>query len=187
MVPLLRSAALRRSTHLLLTSFLAAALASCGSDPRQRQAELARQQQLARQRQELAQCRRSQARLPAELAQFRQRAQALAVIDAEQYWPSPAPKPLDPDEQRRLAIYDQEVEQEQYDQAVAAWEVAEAERSARWRRRQASRRAEAAAALASSAEQLRAVSPRLLSSGPSPRLQEPVVRQFLACRPESFQ
>ena len=134
----------------------------------------------------LARCRRSQAALPELVARFRASEAEQQRLAAERYSPSPGPKPLDPEEQRRLTIYDQQTEQEQYNEAQRLWLAQEAERRQQWQSRQDQRLQQAAAALAEHAAALKAVSDELVIAAPVPRLNTPALERWLQCRPEQF-
>ena len=56
----------------------------------------------------------------------------LAQLGAEPYGGSERPKRLDPNLQRRFATYDQELDQERYETALAQWQQAESERYQGW-------------------------------------------------------
>jgi Skp family chaperone for outer membrane proteins len=168
----------------LLPLLVVVLLASCRStapSPQERE-RLAAQQRL------LSLCTRNQERLPRLLQTFQTAQNQLAEIASATYTPSPGPKPLDPEEQRRLTIYDQQVEQDLYEQAVDAWRRQEAERRERWEREQASQKAAAAETLNRAATALRQVHPELLlaGAGAAPRLNEPEVERFRSCQPERF-
>ena len=168
----------------LLPLLVVVLLASCRStapSPQERE-RLAEQQRL------LSLCTRNQERLPLLLDRFQAAQQQRAEIESATYTPSPGPKPLDPEEQRRLTIYDQQAEQDVYEQAVETWRRQEAERRERWEREQASQEASAAEALNRAATALRQVHPELLLAGPgaAPRLNEPEVERFRSCQPERF-
>ena len=166
----------------LLALLAVVVLAGCRStapSPQERE-RLAAQQRL------LALCARHQQRLPGLLERFDAAQRTLAAARQISYTPSPAPKPLDPEEQRRLTIYDQQTEQEIYEQAVDAWRQQEAERRERWEQAQAAKQAAAAEALKAAASALRQVHPELLLAGASPRLNAEEVERFRSCQPEQF-
>lgn len=128
------------ATAVLLIGLLAGCSRPPDPDLQRQRAEQA-QRRAAQQRCE-SQRRRLQALL--EVEQLRKREwQALA---AATYQPSPAPPALDPEEQRRLAVYDQEIEQEQYEQALALWREREQQRRADWQREHAAQLGSAHAA-----------------------------------------
>jgi hypothetical protein len=156
-------------------------LAGCQWGPTEAQRRQAAERQRA-----LAQCRRHQAALPQLLARFEADRLGLLARKAEVYAASPAPRPLDPDEQSRLTIYDQQSEQEQYDQALALWQEREQRRRGAWEARQAVRLQEAEQAFRRTAAALRQVSPELLDSGTPPNLQRDAVGRYRSCRPEAF-
>ena len=131
----------RRRRPLAITVLLMLLVSGCsGRDPRELERQRAEkaQQQLAHQR-----CERDHRLLPPLLAALSRAEERVAAIAAEGYVPSPGPKPLDPSEQERLAVYDQEVEQEQYNQALAAWQEREQQRQSLWRRDRRGRLADA--------------------------------------------
>ena len=143
--------------------------------------------QRAQQQRRLALCRRHKAALPGLVASFRQRRDQLQALEAEVYVASQGPKPLDPQEQRRLALYDQEIEQEHYEQQLEAWRASEQERAAAWKRRHQAQLNGAEAALRASADRLRAIAPDLLEASGRPALRDASLNQWLTCRPETFQ
>ena len=133
-----------------------------------------------RQRQE-AQCRSNQVRLQPLVDALRGSQQEVLAIEAEAYLSSGAPAPLNPDEQRRLAVYDQEIEQEQYDQAYAAWQERDIQRRAVWRRDRQARLAQARERRAAAAAALQAAQPDLLSSSDPPQLNQAAWQRALSC------
>lgn len=135
---------------------------------------------------QLARCRRYQAPLPALLEQFRASQAAQQAVAAERYSPTAPPKPLDPEEQRRLTVYDQQTEQEAYDEAHRLWLAAEAQRQQQWQRQQDQRLQQSAAALAEHAAALKAVSDELVIAAPVPQLNTSALERWLQCRPEQF-
>lgn len=143
-------------------------------------------ERLAEQQRLLSLCTRNQQRLPGLLERFDAAQSRLASLRQTVYTPSPGPKPLDPEEQRRLTIYDQQTEQDLYEQAVDAWRQEEAERRERWERAQAEKVAAAGEALKVAASALRQVHPELLLDGASPRLNPEEVERFRSCQPEQF-
>lgn len=157
---------LTRQSSLAASALLAALLAACGGTAPQ-QHERARSAALQRDREAWDLCQRSRAVLPERLAAWRQARRALASVEAETYAATAPPKPLDPEEQRRLAIYDQELEQEQYNQALERWRQQEQPRRAAWQQAWSQRRAAAQADLTRASEALRRISPALLATGVS--------------------
>ena len=143
-------------------------------------------ERLAEQQRLLSLCTSNQQRLPGLLERFGTAQSRLASVRQATYTPSPGPKPLDPEEQRRLTIYDQQTEQDLYEQAVDAWRQQEAERRERWEQAQAAKEAAAAEALKAAASALRQVHPELLLAGASPRLNPEEVERFRSCQPEQF-
>ena len=92
---------------LLLVVVLASSLLAIHwfKDRRLEQQQAAAEQQRRRFQ---VQCRLDRQRLQPLIDSFRRSQQRVVAIEAEGYLPSAAPAPLDPDEQRRLAVYDQE-------------------------------------------------------------------------------
>lgn len=157
-------------------------LASCTSNapsPEERE-RLAQQQRL------LSLCQRHQQQLPALLSRFEAAQQDLARVNEQAYAPSAAPAPLDPAEQRRLTIYDQQSEQDQYEQTVDAWRRREAERRERWEAEQAAAQRAAVQTVNAAAQALRQVHPELLLPGAPPRLNTAEVDRFRSCQPKRF-
>ena len=88
--------------------------------------------QQAAARKQLAKCYANQAEVK-NLAMALQAAKLhLARLQAEPYVESEGPRRLDPDLQRGFASYDQELDQERYDQALAQWQQAESQRFQSW-------------------------------------------------------
>ena len=157
-------------------------LASCTSNapsPQERE-RLAEQQRL------LLLCQRHQQQLPELLRRFEAAQQGLARVSEQSYVPSSAPKSLDPEEQRRLTIYDQQSEQDQYEQEVDAWRRTEAERRERWEAEQAAKQRNAVQAFKAAAQGLRQVHSELLLPGAPLRLNSAEVARFSSCQPERF-
>jgi len=171
----------RLMAALVVVALVAGAQLGCRRGP----SELERRQAQERQR-ALDSCRRHQAVLPQRLERFTADRQALLALQGERYRPAPGPRPLDPQEQSRLTIYDQQSEQEQYDQALAAWQEREQGRRSAWRAGQRQRLQEAEQRLAVSAAELRAVSPELLDAAPVPSLRPEAVARHRDCRPEVY-
>jgi len=169
--------------RLLAALMLLAVLVACG---RGGVSEADRQRQL-QQRRDLAHCRAERPRLPQLLARFQASREELLGLRAELYRPSAGPKPLDPEEQSRLTLDDQQTEQEQHDEAMEAWREQERQRRAAWERQQAQRLAASEQRLAQAAAALRQMSPTLLQAGSSPQLNGAAVERYRSCRPEAFQ
>jgi hypothetical protein len=178
-----RPAAILKATPVGLVLLLAAGLSACGwfPDRRLEQQKAAAEQQ--RRRQE-AECRRDRQRLQPLIAAFRRSEERVAALEAEAYVPTAAPAPLDPNEQRRLAIYDQEIEQQQYDEAYAAWQNREAQRRGTWQRERQERLAQAAQQRTAAAAALRAEAPALLSATDPPQLHQADAQRRLTCGTE---
>jgi hypothetical protein len=163
----------------LLAVVLLASCRSIGPSPQERE-RLAEQQRL------LTLCERNQEQLPAVLKRFEAAQKQLASVRDSAYSPSAPPKPLDPDEQRRLTIYDQQTEQDLYEQAVDAWRRQESERRERYERAYAQREAAAVEQLTTAAAAVRQIHPELLLAGTPPRLNNAEVERFSRCQPERF-
>jgi len=166
---------------LVVLALLAGAQPGCRRSP----SEAERRQAAERQR-ALESCRRYRGDLPQRLQRFTAERQALLALRAETYRPIPGPKPLDPEEQSRLTIYDQQSEQEQYDQVLAAWQEREQLRRAAWAVRQRERLRSAEASFGRAAAALRQVSPALLDDGAMPATRPEEVARYLSCSPEAF-
>ena len=171
---------LQTATRLALAVLMACGMTGCVrfQDQRLEQQKAAAEQLRRRQ---LAQCRLDQQQLPPLIDAFRRSEERVAAIEDEGYVPSSPPAPLDPDEQRRLAVYDQEIEQEKYDQDYAAWQEREAQRRAAWREERRDRLALARERRASAAAALKARMPALLSTSDPPQLNQAEVERRLAC------
>ena len=170
---------LPKATPLALV-LLVCGLVGCDRFPDRRleQRKAAAEQQL---RLDQAQCRRDRQQLPPLIETLRRSEERIAAIQAEGYAASSPPAPLDPEEQRRLALYDQEVEQEQYEQAYAAWQEREGQRRAAWRRDRQERLALARGRRADAAAALKAKAPALLRSTDPPLLNQAEADRRLAC------
>jgi hypothetical protein len=166
----------------LLALMAAMCLAGCGSNA----PSLQEREQMAKQQQLLDLCLRVQPRLPAALQRFNSAQQELVAVRAATYLPSAPPKPLDPEEQRRLTIYDQQTEQDLYEQSVETWRRAEAGRRDRWERQQSQRDRNAADAFNAAAQSLQQLHPELLRVGSPPQLNNEEVELFRTCKPERF-
>ena len=110
-------------------------------------------------------CRQHWQQLEPLLLRVQEQRHRLAAVEAEGYVPGAGrPQPLDPEEQRRLALYDQEIEQEQYNQALEAWREQERVRRASWEVQHGARLAQARADLEAAAAAVRAREPDLLDA-----------------------
>lgn len=167
---------------LLLPLMAVLLLVGCGPDSQ----TLAERERQAEQQRLLNLCRRVRPTLPQQLSRFAAAQQELAAVRSNTYLPSPGPKPLDPEEQRRLTIDDQQIEQELHDQQVEAWRRTEAQRRARWEREQVERERRASRALDQAADSLRQLHADLLVPGSSPRLNAGEVERFRDCNAEQF-
>lgn len=156
----------RRQRPRAIAVLLTLLLASCSA----REARRADQERLKAAKQQQERCRHDRRTLPPLLAAFARSEEQLAKVRAEVYSPSAAPPPLDADEQRRLAIYDQEVEQEQYAQAVAVWQEREWQRRSAWRAGHSARLDQAMRQRNARAAALRQQAPSLLTQSDPPRL-----------------
>ena len=115
---------------LAALTLLIAGISGCHPGPSP--AERAQQARLAEQRRQQLRCQQLSRQLQPLQQRFRAAKGQLQRFDAVAYVPSAAPKPLDPEEQSRLTIYDQQTEQEIYDTAVESWRQREAERRGVW-------------------------------------------------------
>jgi hypothetical protein len=112
----------------------------------------------------------------------------LAKLQGEPYQEAARPQRLDPDLQRRFASYDQELDQERYDTALAQWQHAESVRYQNWRAGQRRRIQDEQANLAALARRLNQLNPQLFAApgslGPPPILNRQAYGQAITCRPE---
>ena len=178
--PAIRAPLPKAMPLLLLVVVLAGSLLAIHwfKDRRLEQQQAAAEQQRRRFQ---AQCRLDRQRLQPLIDSFRRSQQRVVAIEAEGYLPSAAPAPLDPDEQRRLAVYDQEIEQDQYNQAYAAWEEREARRRADWQRNRHARLAQAREQRAEAASAVRAKLPSLVTLSDPPQLNQAELQHRLSC------
>jgi hypothetical protein len=168
--------------HRLLPLLAVVLLAGCGPDP----TTIAERERRAEQQRLLELCQRQRQKLPVLLARFEAAERSLAAVQEARYTPTPGPAPLDPEEQRRLTIYDQQIEQDLHEQAVDAWRRVEAERRERWEREHRVRKRAALDALNAAAVPLRQLHPELLQVGAPPRLNSAEVERFRECSAERF-
>lgn len=168
--------------HRLLPLLAVVLLAGCGPDP----TTVAERERRAEQQRLLELCQRQRQQLPALLERFQTAERALAAVQDDSYSPTPPPRPLDPEEQRRLTIYDQQTEQDLHEQEVDAWRRSEAERRERWERQHRTRERAALEALNAAAAPLRQLHPELLQVGAPPRLNAAEVERFRECSAERF-
>jgi hypothetical protein len=172
----------RRRHPLAAAALLVLVLGGCGGAQRLEQSAARRQVALQRQAQERQRCRRHWQQLEPRLARFQEQRERLATLEAEAYLPGPGrPPALDPEEQRRLALYDQEIEQEHYQQALEAWREQEHRRRARWAERQAVRMEQARDALEAAASALRSLEPDLLDTAAPPGLNAALLTRLQRC------
>lgn len=167
----------------LLALLVVVCLAGCRSQG----PSLQERQRLAEQQRLTALCERLQPRLPALLRRFAAAQQALADVRERRFPATAPPEPLDPDEQRRLTIYDQQTEQDLYEQAVAVWERKEAERRDVWQADQRRRENAATESLKAAAAALQQLHPELVQLGEPPRLNETELVRLRVCRLEQLQ
>jgi hypothetical protein len=166
----------------LLALLAVVCLAGCRSNA----PSLQERERMAKQQQLLELCLRVQPRLPGALQRLNAAQQELASVRAATYLPSAPPKPLDPEEQRRLTIYDQQTEQDLYEQAVESWRRAEADRRERWEKQQSERESNAVSALNGAVQSLQQLHPELLRVDSPPQLNDEEVERFRTCKPERF-
>ena len=147
---------------------------------------VAARRQAAALAQRLAFCQRTRPRASQLVAEFRREQADLERLRAEVYQPTPRPQPPDPAALSKLAVYDQELDQERYAQAVQAWQTKEAARSGAWAAEHGRLLSGSEARLAAIARDLRTLNPALLTPAAVPRLDEQAVDRFADCRPEAF-
>lgn len=155
-----------RGPHALAAGVLAVlALSSCNlvdrsSEPPRRQPAL---QQRRTERQ--LQCRQHWQQLQPLLTRFQAERRLLLATEQELYSSGPGqPRPLDPDEQRRLAPYDQELEADQHQQALEAWQQQERQRRTAWRAAHQLRLQQARSDVERAAAALHRLEPRLVDA-----------------------
>lgn len=173
---------MRRPGRLAIAVLLSTLPLGCGGGPRG--AQQSRPDPAAQQRpdpQALQRCRNDRRDLPPLLEDYRRRGERVAAIEAEGYVPAPGPPPLDPEEVNRLAIYDQEIVQEEYDKAYAAWQEQERPRRDSWSQDRSARLAEARQARDQAAAALRQRWPSLLSADDPPALRQTERSRLLNC------
>jgi hypothetical protein len=172
----------RRQGRLAIAVLLAILPLGCGGGARR--AERSGPVPAAQQRpdpRELQRCRNDRRDLPPLLDAFQRQVDRVAAIEAESYVPAAGPPPLDPEEVSRLAIYDQEIVQEEYDQAHAAWQEQERLRRASWRQERAARLADARQARDQLAAALRQRWPSVLSADDPALLRQAEHKRLLHC------
>ncbi len=144
--------------------------------------------QQAQARKKLADCYANQADVKSLATAFQAARGRLSHLQAEAYVESERPRRLDPDLQRRYAAYDQELDQERYDSALAQWHQAESQRYQNWLAGQQRRIRVEQANLAALARRLNQINPELFmapgSLGPPPVLNPLTYGQAIACQPE---
>ena len=168
--------------HRLLPLLAMVLLAGCGPDS----TTVAERERRAEQQRLLELCQRQRQKPPELLARFEAAEMALAAVQADTYSSTPGPRPLDPDEHRRLTIYDQQIERDLYEEAVDAWRRGEAERWESWEREHRAQERAALDALNAAAAPLRQLHPELLQVGAPPRLNTAEVERFRRCSAEQF-
>ena len=145
-----------------------------------------RQQAAARQR--LATCSANRAEIKSLALALMAASQHLAQLGAEPYGGSERPQRLDPNLQRSFATYDQELDQERYETALAQWQQAESERYQGWLARRNRRMTEKRAHLASLARRLNQLNPQLFAApgslAPLPILNTQAYGLASTCQPE---
>lgn len=172
-----------RGPHALAACALALlALTSCSlvqtsSEQSRRQQALQQQRAAAQQR-----CRQRNQQLQPLLARFRDQRRQLLAIEHEAYSPGAGqPRPLDPEEQRRLAPYDQEIEEDQHRQAMEAWQQQERERRWAWRQAQAVRLQQARGRFDQAAAALSGLAPRVVDASAPMGLNPTVLSALKRC------
>lgn len=145
-----------------------------------------RQQAAARKR--LAECYANQAEVKSLVLALKAAKGRLAKLQADAYVESERPRRLDPDLQSRFAPYDQELDQERYDQALAQWHQAESQRYRGWQAARQQAISEEQAHQASLVRRLNQINPDLFAApgslGPPPVFNPQAYGQALACQPE---
>ena len=144
--------------------------------------------QQAAARQQLAACVANQADVKGLALALLAAQERLAQLGAEPYGGSERPKRLDPNLQRRFATYDQELDQERYETALAQWQQAESERYQGWLVGRNRRMGEERTHLAALARRLNQLNPQLFAApgslAPLPRLNRQAYGLAITCQPE---
>jgi hypothetical protein len=145
-------------------------------------------QQLAAARKRLAACYANQAEVKSMTMALQAAKGRLAQLQGESYRQSQRPQRLDPALQRRFASYDQELDQERYDTALAQWQQAESERYQNWLAGQQQRMGEERANLVSLVRRLNQLNGDLFAApgslGPPPVFKRQALGRAIACQPE---
>jgi hypothetical protein len=172
-----------RGRHPLAAGVLAVlALTSCGLLPPS--TEQTRRQEALQQRQAEARerCQQRWQQLQQPLARYREQRRQLLAVEAESYIPGPGrPRPIDPEDHRRLAPYDQEIEEEQYRQDLEAWQQLERERRGVWREAHGLRLDRARSAFDQALSRLRRLEPRAVDGAAPLQLNETVLNGLQRC------
>jgi len=130
----------------------------------------------------LQQCRQRRELAKPLVARFREQFRQQRASEQAVYRPGPGqPKPLDPDEQRRLAPYDQEIEEDQYRQALAAWQQQESERRQAWRQAHELRLQQARRGVEQAAAALRRLEPSVVDPAAPTGLNEAELSALERC------
>ena len=144
--------------------------------------------QQAAARKQVAECYANQAEVKTLAMALKAAKLHLARLQAEPYVESERPRRLDPDLQRGFASYDQELDQERYDQALAQWQQSESQRFQSWQAAQQRSIAADQARQATLARRLNQLNPELFAApgslGPPPVLNPQAYGQAIACQPE---
>ncbi len=131
----------------------------------------------AQRRQLVENCQRNRPRIQTLTKELRRAERDLAAVRNESYRPAARPKKaFDEATESRFRPEDQDLDQQRYEAAVAAWERAEADRQRQWNAAHRQRVEQAQAELNSTARKLRELEPDLFT-GPRSIEFVPVVAQ----------
>lgn len=167
----------RRQRPRAITVLLILLLAGC-ADRQRRQAE---QDRLKAQQLQHTRCLQTRRALLPLLAAWDRDDARLMRLRAEVYVPTAPPTPLDPEEQRRLTINDQDVEQEAYQQVYAAWQELNDQRRRAWLAEWNQRLEGAVRDRAVRAQALRRVAPSLVTATDPAQLRAAERARLLQC------
>ncbi|MCX5944221.1 MAG: hypothetical protein NTZ53_02700 [Cyanobacteria bacterium] len=142
----------------------------------------------AAERRKRAACYANQAEVKSLTQALKVTQERLARLRAAPYVESERPQRLDPDLQRRFASYDQELDQERYETALAQWQQGESQRHQSWQAERNHSISEEQGNLVTIGRRLNQINPALFAPpgamGPPPVLNQQAYGQAIACQLE---
>lgn len=133
----------RTSASLFIATLLALTLLGCSGAERQKREEAAAaQRQLSSL---MSRCRGQQPAVQRQLQELRRSTSELANLKQQAYSPLRRPAAPDPELMARFTREDQELEQERYEQALAAWRSSDRAERRYWQGEQEAKRQRSAA------------------------------------------